>query len=234
MTMKTKIAIAILIIAGGAMIWFQMQTQKKLRLANESLQQQIAQLQTDNENFSNQLANVSGSKKLPNDSNNKLLKLRGEVGVLQRQANEANQKAQAAEQKLATALSAQAQFTAHETDKVSDMKQLGLAMLLYANDNSGLFPTNLDQLTNSLPQSLPNWDDFNSFDFVNVGVPNAHDKYPQMIVLRERLARQAPDGTWRRVYGFADGRVVTATSYDGNFDAWEKANTYSPPPNQNQ
>jgi hypothetical protein len=53
-----------------------------------------------------------------------------------------------------------------------------------------------------------------------------------MVELRERLARQAPDGTWQRIYGFADGSVQTATSYDGNFDAWEKANTYSPPPNQ--
>jgi len=36
------------------------------------------------------------------------------------------------------------------------------------------------------------------------------------------LARQASDGTWKRIYGFADGRVVTARSHDGNFDTWEK------------
>jgi prepilin-type processing-associated H-X9-DG protein len=53
-----------------------------------------------------------------------------------------------------------------------------------------------------------------------------------MVVLRERIARQAPDGTWSRIYLFADGSVQIATSYDGNFDAWEKANTYSTPPNQ--
>jgi hypothetical protein len=117
---------------------------------------------------------------------------------------------------------------------MSDMKQLGIAMFLYADENGGQFPTNLDQLTNSLPLSLPNWDNFNSFDFVNVGVTNARERFPQMIVLRERLARQAPDGTWRRIYGFADGRVVTATSYDGSFNAWEKANTELPPPDQNQ
>jgi len=52
-----------------------------------------------------------------------------------------------------------------------------------------------------------------------------------MTVFRERLARQAPDGTWQRAYGFADGSVQIATSYDGNFDAWEKANTYIPPAN---
>ena len=53
-----------------------------------------------------------------------------------------------------------------------------------------------------------------------------------MVMLRERLARQAPDGTWTRLYGLADGSVQTATSYDGNFDAWEKVNTYTLPTNQ--
>ena len=61
------------------------------------------------------------------------------------------------------------------------------------------------------------------FELLNVSVPNAHDKYPQMTALRERLARQAPDGTWQRIYGLCDGSVQTATSYDGNFDAWEKS-----------
>jgi hypothetical protein len=203
-------------------------------MENESLRQQLVQLQTDNQSLSNRFASSDGSQTLSNNQSNELLKLRGELGVLQRQADAANQKAQTTEQKLAAALSAQAQFTAHEAEKANDMKQLGLAMFLYADDNGGRFPTNLDQLTNSLPPSLPNWDDFNSFDFVNGGVTNARNRFPQMITLRERLPRQAPDGTWRRVYGFADGRVVTATSYDGDFKAWENVNTYSPPLNQKQ
>jgi hypothetical protein len=69
-----------------------------------------------------------------------------------------------------------------------------------------------------------------TFEFVNAGVANEH--YPQMLMLREITPRQAPNGRWERAYGFADGSVQTATSYNGNFDAWEKANTYSPPPNQ--
>jgi hypothetical protein len=54
--------------------------------------------------------------------------------------------------------------------------------------------------------------------------------HPQMVELRERMARQAPDGTWSRIYGLADGSVHIATSYDGNFEAWEKVNTEMPPP----
>jgi prepilin-type processing-associated H-X9-DG protein len=57
---------------------------------------------------------------------------------------------------------------------------------------------------------------------------------PNLVVLRERLARQAPDGTWRRNYCFADGSVHVATANDGDFEAWEKANTYSPPLNKKQ
>jgi hypothetical protein len=55
-----------------------------------------------------------------------------------------------------------------------------------------------------------------------------------MVMFRERIAQQAPDGTWHRIYGFADGSVHTAVSYDGNFDNWEKVNTTPPPQNPNQ
>jgi hypothetical protein len=47
------------------------------------------------------------------------------------------------------------------------------------------------------------------------------------------VPRKYPQGAWERIYGLADGSVQTAYSDDGNFDAWEKANT-SPPPNPNQ
>ena len=57
-------------------------------------------------------------------------------------------------------------------------------------------------------------------------------RHPDMVEMRERLARQAPDGTWNRIYGLADGSVQTAASNDGNFAAWEKVNTYSPPVGQ--
>jgi RNA polymerase sigma factor (sigma-70 family) len=230
---KLKLAFSTLVVAGAATAFVvQQQTQNKLRGENESLAQQIAQLQTDNENLSNRLAEIGDAKKLPDDSNNELLKLRGEVGLFQRQANEANEKAQVADQKLKATLSAQVQFTAHETETINNMKQLGLAMRVYAMDNNGQFPTNAESLKNELPPQ--NYGDYFKFEFVNVGVARSvnNPEHANMVELRERIAQQAPDGTWQRIYGFADGSVQTATSYDGNFDAWEKANTYSPPPNQ--
>ena len=40
---------------------------------------------------------------------------------------------------------------------------------------------------------------------------------------------QNPGGTWERIYCFADGRVLTEYSADGNFDAFEKQHMVSSP-----
>jgi hypothetical protein len=113
---------------------------------------------------------------------------------------------------------------------------LGLDMRLYARDHDNQFPTNRlykladDYGPTNLLQNIP------PLELIDVGLTKQNSQsqpdHPSMVVVRERLARQAPDGTWSRIYLFADGSVQTATSYDGNFDAWEKANTYAPPPNQ--
>jgi RNA polymerase sigma factor (sigma-70 family) len=232
---KIKLGLSALAVAGAtAALVVQHQMQEKLRAENELLQQQMTQLQTDNESLSNRLAAAGGSKSLPDDHLSELLKLRGEVGALRRQTNEADRKAHAAEQNLATVLSAKDQFQAHQHNAENAMKMVGISLRLYSGDNGGQFPTNLLQLTSELGPYTNTWTlggiDLWSFDFVNAGAVSL--EHPNMVALRERLARQAPDGTWQRIYGFADGSVQTATSYDGNFDAWEKANTYSLPPNQ--
>jgi RNA polymerase sigma factor (sigma-70 family) len=234
---KLKLGISALVVAGAATaLVVQHQAQTKLRDQSESLRQQIAQLQANNESLSNRLAATADAKpssfqSLPDGQSTELLKLRGEVGVLQRQASEASQKAQVAEQKLATALSAKAQFASHQSAAINAAKQIGLAMRVFSVDHENQFPTNFLQLTNELGNSFSiHGIELYSFEFANAGAVSLD--HPNMVELRERLARQAPDGTWQRIYGFADGSVQTATSFDGNFDAWEKANTYSPPANQ--
>jgi hypothetical protein len=246
---KLKLGLSALVVAGATTaLVVQHQTQTQLRVENESLTQQLAQLKTDNASFSNQLANVGDPKKLTDDQLNELLRLRGEVGVLRRQAsesgeaheeiNEANQKAQAAEQKLAVTLSAQAKFTTDENATMNAMKYLGLDMRIYAGDHNNQFPTNdnLYQLVKNYDSNTNLLQGIPAIEYLNIGSAKfvSEDKleYPNLVMLRERIARQAPDGTWHRVYLFADGSEQTATSYDGNFDAWEKANTFSPPPSQ--
>ena len=82
------------IVVAGAITAFvvQQQNQTKLHSENESLQQQIAQLQIDNASLSNRIAEIGEANKLPEKQFNELLKLRGEVGVLRRQLDEATEK----------------------------------------------------------------------------------------------------------------------------------------------
>ncbi len=95
---KLKFALSATIVAGAVTAFVvQQQNQAKLRGDNESLQQQIAQLQTNNASLSNRIAAIGDASQLPTDQFNELLKLRGEVGVLRRQLDEATGKNRASQ-----------------------------------------------------------------------------------------------------------------------------------------
>ena len=87
MTMtKLKLGISALVVAGAAAaLVVQHQDQEKLRVENDALTQQVAQLKTDTEKLSNQPTTTGDSNKLPDEQFNELLRLRGEVGLLQKQ-----------------------------------------------------------------------------------------------------------------------------------------------------
>jgi RNA polymerase sigma factor (sigma-70 family) len=229
---KLKLALSALVVASATTaLVVQNQTQNKLRDENGLLQQKIAQLQSDAENFSNRLANVGAAKKLPDEQFNELLKLRGEVGVLRRQLDEAgklndeNQQLREAVIKLQASntsveiASAAARFKSNEIQIVNTLKQLGLAERIYAGDNGNRYATNFDQMANELG-GLYKSPLLTNVDFINVGTVN--EQYPDMILFRESNPRQSPAGTWQRVYGLADGSVQIATSPNGVFDVWEK------------
>jgi hypothetical protein len=236
MTMtQLKLGVTALAVAGAATVMVvQHRAQTKLREENQSLRQQITQRQAANENFPPARAGIADPQTSSGDQSNELLKLRGEVGLLRRQADEAGQKAQSAEQKLALALSGKAQFEAHQVSAENALKMVGIALRLYADENGGQYPTNLLQLTGPLGPYTNSWTiggiDLWDFEFVNAGAVSL--EHPNMVALRERRARQTPDRTWQRIYCFADGSVQAATTFDGNFEAWEKANAYSPQANQ--
>ena len=203
---------------------------EKLDAQNAWLAQQLAQMQSDNAALSNRLANVSAgdARESSPAPSTELLKLRGDNNVLRQQADAATRRADETAQKLAAALSAQAKFTAHETETVNAAKEIGLAARIYQGDHGPEYPTNFDQLTNSLGgYKIGNiW--VYDFEFQNLGA--IREDSGQVVTLREGTPRQSPDGTWRRAYLFSDGSVQVATSYDGNFDQWEKVNTTPPSP----
>jgi RNA polymerase sigma factor (sigma-70 family) len=230
---KLKLAVSAIAIAGAtAAFVHQQQIQNKLRAQNDSLQGQVAQLQTDNGNFSNQLAEMGGARKLSDEQFNELLRLRGEVGTLRQQANEAVKLRDENQQLQETATQLRAsngrmefadslgKFHAYEMKVVDAMKQVCLADRIWAGDNNNQYAGSFDQMTNELA-GLYNSPILDNIEFVNVGIANAtQDVY--MITFRERTPRQSPDGTWHRIYGLVDGSVHTASSMSGNFDAYER------------
>jgi hypothetical protein len=238
--MKIKLGLILLLVVAVAIIVFQYQTETTLRAEIEMLHQQIAQSQTDNESLSNRLAATADTKSLPDEQLNELLKLRGEVGVLRNQITEfgklreENRQLQSqvkAEPNSPNQLSPQEQFELHRIDMVTAMKQLGLAMRIYAGDHNNQYATNFDQLKNELG-GVTNFDgniSLNDIQFVNAGVVD--DTMPQMIIFSERVPQQqSPNGSWAHIYGLADGSVQTIFGDEQTFEEYEKQ--HSPQPNQ--
>lgn len=236
---KIKLGLAALVVAGGATAFvLQQQAQEKLLGDNAALQQQLAQLQTDNQNLSNRLATVGDSKKLSDSQFNELLKLRGEVGVLQNQKSQVA-KLQEENRQLrlsqvvrdagagpASEMEQEHKFALQELNRA---KQGVLALLMFQADNENISPSNYLQMatyitdTNFLNKLEANYDLLQIGATTNISIPSA------TIVLKEKQAWQTSDGKWAKVYGFADGHAELHTEADGNFENWEKERMVSPP-----
>jgi RNA polymerase sigma factor (sigma-70 family) len=237
-TLQKAIVTATVAMLAGAGIYEARQA-AQLREQNQTLQQQqaplveqVQQLQSERDAAMKRLAGMREDIDGLKSNQSELLKLRGEVGVLRRQASEASQGKHVAEQQLAAAMSSEEQFKKHQSATANAAKQVGLALHMFFADGGNQYPTNLTQLAKELGGSFTIGEiDLASFDIVGKGARDPDHTNPKMVALRERLSRQAPDGTWKRIYLFDDGRVQTATSNDGNFDVWERQNTFSPSPN---
>jgi len=241
-SLQTWLIVA-LIIAGAVMYWIQHQASEKLRADIAALTGQNDSLKAGAENLANQLAQAANSQAVGKEQLNELLKLRGEVGQLRRQAGElarVKQQLQTAPSQViavpnpGTTLTPEDQFHLQEIHTVNAMKQLGLAMRIYAGDNNNQYATNFDQLKNELGgvTNFPGNISLDAIEFVNAGLVN--ETMPDMIIFRERQPRRNPsDGpSWQRIYGLADGSVQTIYSDDaGTFDSFEKPRLV-PPPNQ--
>ena len=51
------------------------------------------------------------------------------------------------------------------------------------------------------------------------------DAEPDLILFREKQARQMPNGKWERIYAYADGLVQTKNSADGDFRQIDREGT---------
>ena len=89
---KLKLGISVLVVAGAATtLVIQHQTQAVLRTENETLRQQIEQLNAGMQSVPVKPAATGDAKSLTDAQFRELLRLRGEVGLLRRQTNELGQ-----------------------------------------------------------------------------------------------------------------------------------------------
>ncbi len=208
---------------------------------------QILKLQDDFADATNRLAEsrAENLRLRSNPQASELLRLRGEVGVLKNQASPELQSEK---------LSAQAEFTR------DDEHRLGLASVLMTDLIGNVYGLGQGRLLRQISTSssrtcsgmghggaffeqvtVPELDRFDFFNFgTDVFVHDASgvtlnpEFKHRLVVCREKIPRQGPDGIWYRIYGVVDlgGNLIEATSRDGNFDAWEKANVIFAVPSQ--
>jgi hypothetical protein len=235
MTKLKAVTFGAMIIAGATTpLVIHYQAQARLHDSDLLLQQQhdqLAQLTAENARLSNLVAQANNSA--APDQSKELLKLRGEVGVLK------GQLAAAATLQERTRRAAQAKS---EVDPVEQQKQISIvkmgytqgwmqALLHYASQNQGLFPTNFDQAVSFLPDEVKGETNLapDQFEIVYQGSMNEITNPQAIIVIREKEAWQTSDGGWVRDYSFADGHSEIHKAVDGNFQNWEAQHMIPPP-----
>jgi RNA polymerase sigma factor (sigma-70 family) len=112
--------------------------------------------------------------------------------------------------------------------KMSDAKQGVLALILYASENQGQFPTNLTQAAAFLKDGFGD-EIATNFDLVCPPSQTNIESPSTTIVLREKKAWQSLRGNWVKGYGFADGHVEIHSEPNGDFVDYEKNHTVLPP-----
>jgi RNA polymerase sigma factor (sigma-70 family) len=209
---------------------FQQQAANQLDEANARMQRQaieLAAFEKDNERLATLMAQATAA---PTDSRfNELLRLRGEVGVLRRQANDLrgleaeNQRLKAREATAPEEPKTPLQFQEESVALSDDARDWMLAFIRYAMQHENRFPASFDAAAPFLPDELKEGkvDRVDQLEIVYHGSIDAVVDPPQTMVLRQTFPRQRPDGQWEKAYGFADGHSRRRAQDDPDFDAFE-------------
>ncbi len=235
MLMKTKLMLATIAVAAVATpITLQQRSLGHLREENRTLQQsasQVAGLKAENERLANLQVDAGELARLRGE-HTELIRLRGEVAGLRHQIAAAPRLASSAPP--ASASSAEPtpavspdQFKQQSIDIANAMKQMGLAARLFAVDHNDVLPTTFDQMKAELPPQFGGGVTLDRFEFMPQSRPIAETE-PEVILFRERVPRQAPNGNWVRHYALVDGSVQQAASATPDFSAWEAPHVAAP------
>jgi hypothetical protein len=244
MSAKIKFGIAALVVAGAVVVAvIEYQSQARLATENESLRQQIAQMQTDEGNLSNQIA-ASSAHPADDSQVKELMRLRGEVGRLRDQTNRMGIQLAQRDRALAARPVADASATVSDEEKqkevwkqiaaakMSDAKLMALAELMYAQNNQNQLGTNYAQLASYLTNGPETLTGTNSFELVYHGSLTAVQNPGSSLMMRESQASQMPDGTWARTYVFIDGHAEFHMEPSGDFTQFEQQRTIPDAPGQ--
>lgn len=225
--------IGALVVAGvAAPLAIHHQAQAQLQERDAALQQQadqLNQLLADNTRLSNLVSQAAGT--VSQDQSSELLRLRGEVGVLNRKLAAAKIQQDPAKREV----QARAQADAAEQQKqiaiakMNYAKAWTLAFWKYAQNNQGQIPTNFDQAISFLPQEAQNYPELtpDQFEITYQGSLTSITNRQSIIVMREKDAIPDADGSAHRAYGFADGHSEIHKAVDGNFQPWEQQHMLS-------
>jgi hypothetical protein len=178
--------------------------QTKLRESDSALLEQaerITQLEAENEQHSNLVAQAKANPTLSSDLSKELLRLRAEVGMLRQQTNELGRARQETQKALArmaqpdtNEVSPEDRFTLQQTHAVDAMTTLLQAIKNYVTNHNGQYPDDLNQLTTSgdlLASNFAGNLGLNDFEFRKVG---AVDVPGDKIVVGLRVPLQKPSG----------------------------------------
>jgi RNA polymerase sigma factor (sigma-70 family) len=231
---KTNVAAGLCLAALSGGLVMQTRQANKLRSENEALRQQPTQIESaPTENAGANTTKPSADS----EEHRELLRLRGEVGVLRTKLASANAPKNAEKKLPQDVLWEEKPENQESIRRMNHAQGVMLGFFNYASEHDGELPTNFSQAAESVSSALksnsrgadadlPTNDLYqaatNRFEIVYRGrLEQARD--PATIVLREKEAWQAPDGTWHRTYGFGDGHTEIHRAPNGDFEPWEQA-----------
>jgi RNA polymerase sigma factor (sigma-70 family) len=234
MTTIQKTVIAVTIVAAAGTGIYEARQASQLRERNQTLLEQqaplaekIGQLQRERDEAANRLSALADEIQRVKGNSTELLRLRGEVAQLRADSRrlsslkpaDINDPTQSAANLQPNPSADEASFKLESVVRQTQSRQGALACIRFAQDHQGQLPGDLEQLKTYLPNggsAGTNW------EIVSGGNLNTLRDPHKTILLREKEARQSPDGKFVKAYVFCDMTAELITSPSEDFSALEQ------------
>ena len=233
---KLKLALGTLTVIGATTaIVLQYQSQTRLRAENQSLRNQMLQLQSNYENTSNQMATAREAKIPTGQQLTEVARLRAEVDRLRRKTNELARLQNANNHVASNTDSPDAGDSPEEQQKrasiakMQDVRLLVLGEIMFAQQNQGQLATNFDQIGSYLTNASESLTGTNQFELVYHGSLNDLTNPASTLLMRESQPWPTIAGKWARSYAFGDGHSEVHVEPSDNFDDFEQQHMASAP-----